>query len=87
MNDTKPLIQVRDLSVQYGIGENSVRAVREVDLEIPRGEIIGIAGGPPKAVGFVRGSMTFICSMIEPGQPCVIIIGRAFSCLERTWMK
>lgn len=43
MND-KPLIHVHDLTVEYGIGENSVRAVREVDLEIPRGQIIGIAG-------------------------------------------
>ena len=31
--------------------------------------------------------MIFICSMIEPGQPCVTIIGSAFSCFERTWMK
>ena len=25
--------------------------------------------------------------MIEPGHPCVIISGSAFSCCERTWMK
>ena len=41
----------------------------------------------PCAVGFVSGSMIFICSMIEPGQPCVTIIGSALSCFERTWMK
>jgi hypothetical protein len=41
----------------------------------------------PCAVGFVSGSMTFSCSMIEPGQPCVTISGSASSCWERTWMK
>ena len=42
---------------------------------------------PPCAVGLVSGSMIFICSIIEPGHPCVTIIGSAFSCFERTWMK
>ncbi len=31
--------------------------------------------------------MSFICSTIDPGQPCVMMIGSAFSCFERTWMK
>ncbi len=39
---------------------------------------------PPWAVGFVNGSMIFSCSMIEPGQPCVTIIGRAFFSLDLT---
>ena len=26
-------------------------------------------------------------SMTEPGHPCVMMIGSAFSCSERTWMK
>ena len=42
---------------------------------------------PPKAVGSVSGSMILSCSMIEPGQPWVMMIGSAFSCFERTWMK
>ena len=25
--------------------------------------------------------------MTEPGQPCVMFSGNAFSCFERTWMK
>ena len=41
----------------------------------------------PCAVGSVSGPTIFICSMIEPGQPCVTIIGSAFSWRERTWMK
>ncbi|MNN89234.1 hypothetical protein D3C81_2070180 [compost metagenome] len=31
--------------------------------------------------------MTFINSITEPGQPCAISSGKAFSCFERTWMK
>ena len=41
------------------------------------------AAVPPWAVGFVNGSIIFNCSMIEPGQPWVTIIGSAFSCFER----
>src|SRR3954451_20533900 len=40
----------------------------------------------PYCVGFVSGSIIFSCSMIEPGQPCVTTIGKAFSCFKRTWM-
>ena len=39
------------------------------------------------AVGSVSGSMSFSCSTVEPGQPCVTIRGSASSCFERTWMK
>jgi hypothetical protein len=38
----------------------------------------------PWAVGFVRGSMSFSCSMIEPGQPWLMISGRASWWGERT---
>ena len=31
--------------------------------------------------------MIFSCSMTDPGQPCVTIIGSAPWCGERTWMK
>ncbi len=41
----------------------------------------------PCAVGSVSGPTILSCSMIEPGQPCVTITGRAPSCSERTWMK
>jgi len=45
------------------------------------------AAVPPCAVGFVRGSMIFSCSMIEPGHPCVMTIGSAFFYFDFTWMK
>ena len=41
----------------------------------------------PCAVGSVSGPITFSCSMIDPGHPCVIITGKAFAFFERTWMK
>src|SRR4051794_18310133 len=42
---------------------------------------------PRCAVGSVSGPTESIISMTEPGQPCVMISGSAFSCGERTWMK
>ena len=41
----------------------------------------------PWAVGSVSGPTIFSCSMTDPGQPWVTIIGKASSCGERTWMK
>ena len=38
-------------------------------------------------VGSVSGSMIFRSSKTEPGQPWVMISGRASSWLERAWMK
>ena len=42
---------------------------------------------PPCAVGSVSGPMTPSSSITEPGQPCVMISGSAFSCRDLTWMK
>ncbi len=42
---------------------------------------------PPCAVGSVSGPTAPSSSTTEPGQPCVMISGRAFSCCDRTWMK
>jgi len=42
---------------------------------------------PPCAVGSVRGSIVSTSSTIEPGQPCVMINGKAFSWRDFTWMK
>ncbi len=39
-----PLLQIRDLSVTYTIGQDKVRAVREVSLSVDAGEMVGIAG-------------------------------------------
>jgi hypothetical protein len=42
---------------------------------------------PPCAVGSVSGPTTPSSSITEPGQPCVMISGNAFSCGDLTWMK
>ena len=38
-------------------------------------------------VGSVSGPTVSNSSMTEPGQPCVMISGSAFSCGDLTWMK
>jgi peptide/nickel transport system ATP-binding protein len=40
----EPLLEIRGVSVEYGTGEDSVRAVDSVDLVIHRGEAVGLAG-------------------------------------------
>src|SRR5438132_1886434 len=47
MATTRPreaLVELRQLSVEYGAGERSVRAVDGVDLTIRAGEVVGLAG-------------------------------------------
>ena len=39
-----PVLEVRDLDIDYGLGEEAVRAVRSVDLTLHRGEVLGLAG-------------------------------------------
>ena len=41
---TEPVLDVRGLSVDYGIGDGSVHAVSQVDLLLHRGEVLGLAG-------------------------------------------
>jgi hypothetical protein len=36
-------------------------------------------------VGSASGAITFWNSTTDPGQPCVITIGSASACFERTW--
>lgn len=40
----RPLLRVRNLSVDYGFGDDAVHAVDGVDLDIGRGEVVGLAG-------------------------------------------
>jgi peptide/nickel transport system ATP-binding protein len=41
---TEPLLEVRGLKVDYGIGPAAVRAVVGADLTLHRGEVLGLAG-------------------------------------------
>jgi peptide/nickel transport system ATP-binding protein len=42
--NTKPVLEIRGLSVDYGLGKQAVRAVRDVSLTLNRGEVLGLAG-------------------------------------------
>ena len=42
--ETRPLLDVRQVSVAYGGGVGAVRAVSDVSLQLHRGEILGLAG-------------------------------------------
>jgi oligopeptide/dipeptide ABC transporter ATP-binding protein len=39
-----PLLEIRNLQIDYGVGEEAVHAVRGVDLALERGRIVGLAG-------------------------------------------
>ncbi|MFR9777532.1 ABC transporter ATP-binding protein [Micromonospora sp. MS34] len=41
---TEPVLEIRGLRVDYGLGDAAVRAVRDVDLTLHRGEVLGLAG-------------------------------------------
>ncbi|MDH6464108.1 peptide/nickel transport system ATP-binding protein [Micromonospora sp. A200] len=39
-----PVLEIRGLRVDYGLGDAAVHAVRDVDLALHRGEVLGLAG-------------------------------------------
>ncbi len=39
-----PVLEIRGLNVGYGLGDEGVHAVRDVDLTLHRGEVLGLAG-------------------------------------------
>jgi peptide/nickel transport system ATP-binding protein len=43
-SNAAPIVELRKLVVEYGVGERSVRAVDGIDLTIHAGEVVGLAG-------------------------------------------
>jgi peptide/nickel transport system ATP-binding protein len=41
---TRPVLEIRSFNVDYGLGDQAVRAVRDVHLTLHRGEVLGLAG-------------------------------------------
>ncbi|MEH0986099.1 ABC transporter ATP-binding protein [Micromonospora sp. CPCC 205556] len=41
---SEPVLEIRKLRVDYGLGDEAVHAVRDVDLTLHRGEVLGLAG-------------------------------------------
>ena len=39
-----PVLEIKGLDVDYGVGDEAVRAVRDVHLTLHRGEVLGLAG-------------------------------------------
>jgi putative ABC transport system ATP-binding protein len=44
MNESTPLVRVRGLVKEHGDGESWVRAVDDVDLEVPQGQTVAVMG-------------------------------------------
>ncbi|MFB7948566.1 ABC transporter ATP-binding protein [Kitasatospora phosalacinea] len=40
----EPILEVRDLCVDYGLGDRAVRAITDASLTLHRGEVLGLAG-------------------------------------------
>ncbi len=40
----EPVLEIRNLNVDYGLGESAVNAVSDVSLTLHRGEVLGLAG-------------------------------------------
>ncbi|BFU43611.1 ABC transporter ATP-binding protein [Krasilnikovia sp. MM14-A1004] len=41
---SEPVLEIRNLNVDYGLGDAAVQAVRDVSLTLHRGEVLGLAG-------------------------------------------
>jgi len=41
---SRPVLEIKNFDVDYGVGENAVPAVRDVNLTLHRGEVLGLAG-------------------------------------------
>jgi peptide/nickel transport system ATP-binding protein len=65
----EPLIQIRDLKVEYLAGRGSVRAVDGVSLDIGKGEVVGLAGESGS------GKSTIAQAIMRILQPPAIITG------------
>ncbi|WP_329194138.1 ABC transporter ATP-binding protein [Streptomyces sp. NBC_01435] len=44
MSSSEPVLTVRGLNVDYGTGDGAVHALRDIDLTLHRGEVLGLAG-------------------------------------------
>lgn len=44
MKLSEPVLEIRNLNVDYGLGDRAVHAVRDVNLTLHRGEVLGLAG-------------------------------------------
>ena len=69
----RPVLQIQNLSVDYGMGDEPVHAVDGVDLTIHRGEVLGLAGESGSGKSTLAYAVTRL--LRDPG---VIVDGDAF---------
>ena len=43
-HETEPVLEIKNFYVDYGLGDQAVHAVRDVNLTLHRGEVLGLAG-------------------------------------------
>jgi peptide/nickel transport system ATP-binding protein len=73
VRERRPLLRIRGLSVDYGFGADAVHAVDGVDLDIARGEVVGLAGESGSGKSTLAYAVTRL--LREPG----VIVGGAVS--------
>lgn len=61
-----PLLEVKDISVEYGVDGRVIRAVNNVNLEVNRGDVIAIVG--ESGSGKSTLAMTFLNLIEKPGK-------------------
>ena len=66
----EPVLEIRNLNVDYGLGDKAVHAVRDVNLTLHRGEVLGLAGesGSGKSVS-ASAVMSATSSGVSTGAP------------------
>ncbi|MHB2027284.1 MAG: ABC transporter ATP-binding protein [Acidimicrobiales bacterium] len=79
-----PIVEVRNLTVSFGVGANSVRAVEEVSLRVQEGDIVALVGESG------CGKSTFAAALLDiipaPGQVSageVLVQGRSLATMTR----
>jgi putative ABC transport system ATP-binding protein len=73
MNDARPLLQLRGVSKVYGDGPTAVHALRDVDFEVSRGELVAVMG--PSGSG--KSSMLTIAGSLEAATSGEVLVGGA----------
>lgn len=75
---TQPIIQIEDLSKTFGSGEAGLTALRDINLEIQRGEIFGIIG----LSGAGKSTLVRCINLLErPSQGRVYVDGQEMTTL------
>ena len=64
-----PLLEVTGLAADYGVGSQAVHAVRDADLVLRRGEVLGLAGesGSGKSATTATAGTLWTCSRPASG--------------------